>query len=169
MTISGGSIRAGMLRGTRFYPANIVRDGHVVLVQMPPAGTYVFRYSLTSGKGDWAATRSWRAGMAFNTELIPVAAENELSRKTLPPEQSFCTVESDNLVVSALKKADRDNAIVLRVFDERGQAPHTPVYFLGQTRAFRVVNMLEEELGSNDLKVLSVQPYEIGTIKIANP
>jgi len=166
MTIADGSIRAGMLRGTRFYPANIVHEGHPVLVQMPPAGTYVFRYSLTSGKGDWAAVRSWRSGMAFNSALIPVVAENELSQKTLPAEQSFFSLDSDNLVVSALKKSDREDAIVVRVFDERGQSSQTPVHFLGQSRAFRAVNMLEEDLPAGETKVLNLQPYEIGTIKI---
>jgi DNA-binding transcriptional LysR family regulator len=169
MTVADGSIRAGMLRGTRFYPANIVREGHAVLLPMPPAGTYVFRYSFTSGKGDWAETTAWRAGMAFNTGLIPVSAVNDLTHKTLPPERSFCGVDGDNLVISALKKADRGDAIVLRAFDERGQAVETPVHFLGQQRSFRPVNMLEEEAGNTDRKILRVQPYEIGTIRIALP
>lgn len=169
MTVSEGSIRAGMLRGTRFYPANIVRDGHVVLVQMPPAGTYVFRYSLTSGKGDWAATRSWRSGMAFNSALIPVSSVNELSRKTLPPERSFCSVDGDNLVVSALKKSDRDEAIVLRVFEMHGDAVRTPVRFLGEERTFRAANMLEEDLSGAAAKSLSLAPFEIGTIKLRLP
>jgi alpha-mannosidase len=169
MTVGDGTIRAGMLRGTRFNPLNIVRDGHPVLLQQPPAGTYVYRYSFTSGKGDWATRKAWRSGMDFNTQLIPVSAVNELSRKTLPAESSFCGVDGDNLVVSALKKADRDNAIVVRVFDERGQAAETPVRFLGQERNYRPANMLEEETAKSDAKVLRVRPYEISTIRIALP
>jgi alpha-mannosidase len=68
--------------------------------------------------------------------------------------------------VSALKKSDREDAIVVRVFDERGQSSQTPVHFLGQSRAFRAVNMLEEDLPAGETKVLNLQPYEIGTIKI---
>ena len=168
MTVADGVLRAGMLRGTRFYPANIVRNGKPVLVQMPPAGLYVFRYSLTSGPGDWAAAKAWRRGMAFNTELIPVSSANDISSKTLPAEQSFCSVDADNLVVSALKRSDSGNVIVLRMFDERGEAAETPVRFLGRERSFRAANMLEEAAGG-DVKSLRMQPYEISTIRIALP
>jgi alpha-mannosidase len=169
LTVADGTLRAGMLRGTRFYPANIVRDGRPVLVQMPPAGKYVFRYSISSAAGDWASAMSWRTGMAFNTGLIPVSAVNELSQKTLPPTQSFCSVQGDNLVISALKKADRDGAIVLRVFDERGEKAQTDVEFLGRPRTFRLGNMLEEEIQPSDLRLLTLQPYEIGTVRIPIP
>jgi alpha-mannosidase len=166
-TVSGTAIRAGMLRGTRYNPLNIVRGGKAVLLQQPPAGTYVYRYSFTSGKGDWASGKSWRAGMAFNTPLIPVSAVNELSRKTLPPERSFCSLDADNLVISALKKADRDGSIVLRAFEIRGAAAQTPVRFLGQDRSFRVANMLEEESRAGDQKLLRVEPYEISTVRLS--
>jgi alpha-mannosidase len=169
VTVAEASIRAGMIRGTRFNPLNIVRDGRPVLLQQPPAGTYVFRYSFTSGKGDWGERKSWRSGMGFNTQLIPVSALNELSRKQLPPENSFCSIEGDNLVISALKKSDRDGAIVLRVFDERGQDTGTPVRFLGQDRGFRATNMLEEESAGSELRVLRIRPYEINTIRIKLP
>lgn len=169
VTVGEDSVRAGMIRGTRFNPLNIVRDGRPVLLQQPPAGTYVFRYSLTSGKGDWGERKSWRSGMGFNTQLIPVSAVNELSRKPLPPENSFCSLEGDNLVVSALKKSDRDNAIVLRVFDQRGQAVETPIRFLGNDRGFRAANMLEEEASGSELKLLRIGPYEINTVRIKLP
>jgi Glycosyl hydrolases family 38 N-terminal domain/Glycosyl hydrolases family 38 C-terminal domain/Glycosyl hydrolases family 38 C-terminal beta sandwich domain len=169
VTVAEGSVRAGMIRGTRFNPLNIVRDGRPVLLQQPPAGAYVYRYSFTSGKGDWGERKAWRSGMGFNTQLIPVSAVNELSRKTLPPENSFCSIEGDNLVISALKKSDRDSAIVLRVFNERGRAIETPVRLLGQDRGFRVANMLEETAAGGELKVLSIRPFEISTIRIPLP
>jgi alpha-mannosidase len=168
LVIADGVVRAGMLRGTRFNPLNIMRDGHPVLLQQPPAGTYVFRYSLTSGAGDWSARKSWRSGMNFNTQLIPVSAVNELSKKTLPAENSFCAFDSDGLVLSALKKADRDDSIVLRVFDERGQAAETPVRFLGKERTLQSVNMLEEAPGAA-MKTLRVNPYEISTVRLQRP
>ena len=166
LTVSDTAIRAGMLRGTRYNPLNIVRDGKTVLLQQPPAGRYVYRYSLTSAKGNWVAGKSWRAGMDFNTPLIPVSAINDLSQKTLPPQRSFCWLDADNLVISALKKADRDSAVVLRVFDISGGTAQSSVHFLGQDRSFQAVNMLEEDLRTGDQKVLRVQPYEINTLKV---
>jgi alpha-mannosidase len=168
LTIADGVVRAGMLRGTRFNPLAIVRDGRPVLLQQPLAGTYVFRYSLTSGAGDWAARKSWRSGMDFNTQLMPVNSVNELSKKTLPAENSFCALDGDDLVLSALKKSSRDDSIVLRVFDERGRAAETPIRFLGRERTFQPVNMLEESPGAS-AAVLRVQPYEIATVRLPRP
>jgi hypothetical protein len=59
----------------------------------------------------------------------------ELSNKQLPPVHSFCSLAGGNLVVSAVKKAERDGAIVLRVFEAEGAAAQTPVEFLGRKHA----------------------------------
>jgi alpha-mannosidase len=166
VTVGDRAIRAGMVRGTRFSPVNIVRGGQPFRYPWPPADTYVFHYSLTSGKGDWAAAKSWRAGMAFNTPLIPVSSANELSPKLLPPGRSFCSLDVDNLVITALKKADRDESIMLRVFEIRGDAAESPVQFLGQDRKFWVANLLEEVGAAREEEVLRVRPHEISTVKL---
>jgi alpha-mannosidase len=168
-TVTKDSIRGGMLRGTRFNPLNIVRQGKPVLLQQPPAGTYVYRYSFTSGSGDWAARQAWRSGMQFNTPPVPVEAANDVGPKTLPSERSFLSLDAPDIVVSALKKSDAGNALVVRAFDELGRAAGTPVHFLGNEIVFRPANMLEEETGKTDLKRLQFQPYEIQTIRIALP
>jgi alpha-mannosidase len=166
LTVGDTAIRAGMLRGTRFSPVNVVRGGRPFQNLWPAAGTYVFHYSLTSGEGDWAAARSWRPGMAFNAPLIPVSSANELSEKPLPPGRSFCSLDADNLVITALKKADRDGAIVVRVFEVRGDNAEGSVRFLGQNRKFRTTNLLEEVGPAQEEDVLRVKPYEIRTIKL---
>ena len=167
LTVDDASIRAGMLRGTLYSPLRVVRQGQPALSVWPQPGKYVFHYSFTSGRGDWAAAKSWRAGMGFNAPLIPVAAVNELSKKPLPPARSFFSIDADNLVLSALKKADRDGEVVVRVFEIRGDAAESPIRFLGRERSFRAVNLLEENLPQGLQNVLHVQPYEIGTIKFS--
>jgi hypothetical protein len=166
LTVTDTAIRAGLIRGTRFNPVNVVHEGQPFLVQQPPADTYVFRYSFTSGAGDWAANRSWRSGMASNTPLIPASSVNELAKKTLPPERSFASLHGENLVVSTVKEADDGAGLVMRVFDELGQSAETPVMFLGEESSFRPANMLEEAQAGKDLTVLHVGPHEITTIRI---
>lgn len=159
-------IRADMLRGTRFSPLTIVKDGQVMSDVRPPAGTYVFRYSFTSGRGDWAAEKSWRAGLAFSTPLIPVSALNALSTKPLPPEKSFLSLDADNLIVTAVKKADLSDSVVLRTFEIMGKTADSPIIFLGQQQKFREANLLEEDLFAEDQKAFHAQPYEIDTFKL---
>jgi len=160
------TIRSGMLRGTRFSPVNFTVRGQPFLNLSPSAGTYVFHYSFTSGRGDWVAAKSWRAGMAFNTPLIPVTSANELSQKPLPPMRSFCSLDAENLVITALKKADADGAIVLRAFEIEGNKAESPVRFLGEDRKFQPVNLLEEAGPIQESDVLHVAPYEITTVKL---
>ena len=167
LTVDDASIRAGMLRGTLYSPLRVVREGQPALSVWPQPGKYVFRYSFTSGQGDWARAKSWRTGMNFNMPLIPVTAVNELSQKPLPPESSFFSVDAENLVLSALKKSDQDGAVILRVFEIRGEAAESPVRFLGRERSYRAVNLLEENLSKGQQNVLHVQPYEISTIEFA--
>ena len=166
LTVGDSAIRAGMLRGTRFSPVNVVRGVRPFQNLWPPAGTYVFHYSFTSGQGDWAAAKSWRVGMALNTPLVPVSSADELSHKSLPPVRSFCSLNADNLVITALKKADTDRAIVLRVFEIRGDTAESPLQFLGQDRKFSATNLLEEAGPMQEGDTLRVGPYEISTVKL---
>jgi alpha-mannosidase len=166
LTVGDNALRAGMLRGTRFSPVNFMRSGRSILKPPPPDGTYVFHYSFASARGDWATAKSWRAGMAFNSPLIPVTSANELSQKPLPATRSFCFLDADNLIVTALKKADRDDSIVMRVFEIRGDGAKSPVQFLGQNRKLSVVNLLEEAGPGQEGDMLLVGPYEISTVKL---
>jgi alpha-mannosidase len=165
MILGDGVIRAGMLRGT-YSAVGFTRAEKPILIQVPPAGKYVFRYSLSSGKGDWAALKPHRAGIAFSTPLIPVCAHDELASKSLPPTRSFCKLGADNLIVTALKKAEADGAVVLRVFETDGAKAETPIEFLGRKGAFRAANLLEEETRLAEERTLRVRPYEISTVRL---
>jgi len=165
MILGDGVIRAGMLRGT-YSSLGVNRGGKSVLVQVPPVGTYVFRYSLSSGKGDWMAAKSYRMGMGFSSPLIPVTSADGLSSKSLPPTRSFCSLEAGNLVISAVKKAERDGAVVLRVFEMEGSQAQTPIQFLGRRSGFQTVNLLEEQDHSSNQETLHVKPYEISTVRL---
>lgn len=105
--------------------------------------------------------------MALNTSLISVSPADDLSKKSLPASQSFCSLEAGNLVVSALKKAESGNALVLRVYDTEGSPAQTAISLVGQKRGFRELNLLEENTASADRDVLNVAPFEIQTIKLA--
>jgi alpha-mannosidase len=167
--VSDEAINADMVRGTRFSPATTVRGGQQRLDERPPAGTYVFRYSFTSGRGDWAAAKSWRAGMAFSTPLIPVSSVNSLSEKPLPPEKSFLSVGAANVVVTAMKKEDMGEAIVVRAFEIKGVPAETSLLFLGQPHPFRRASLLEHDLTTDDQTALHLKPYEVDTLKFSLP
>ncbi len=166
VSLDPGVIRAGMLRGS-FSAVGITRHGKPFLRQLPPAGTYIFRYSLSSGKGDWRSAKSYRAGMALNNPLVPVSVADDLSPKSLAPTYSFGSVKGENIILSALKKSESGDDLILRMYDIAGAPADTPVVFLGQERPVQEVNLLEENVAAADQKVLRVAPFEIKTVRLA--
>ncbi len=164
--IEDGLIRAEMLRGPRYTSVKVVHDQQVTSMQYPPVGTYVFRYSLSAGRGDWKAVKAYRNGMNLNNPLLPVSVVDRISPKSLPPAQSFSAVSSGNLVISAIKKSDLDSTILWRAYEIEGSVAETTVEFLGQKREFREVNLLEEEAGPPGQRILKTGPYAIKTLKL---
>jgi alpha-mannosidase len=165
-TVDDHAIRGDMLRGTSFNQLRTFEDGKPVPVQQPTAGTYVYRYSIRSDAGNWVAAKAWQRGMEFNMPLIGVVSEDELSSKTLPSDQSFLSVTGDSLVVTALKKAEKGDGIVVRLFEAAGKSADATIQFLGRQSSFRSVNMLEEPTAGGKEQSLAVHPYEIDTIEI---
>ena len=92
---------------------------------------------------------------------------NSLSEKPLPPEKSFLSLNADNLVLTAMKKADEGSAIVLRAFEVQGSTAESSILFLGQQHSFREADLLEKDLPIGDQKTLRMQPYEIDTLKLS--
>jgi len=164
--IGADTLRAEMVRGTRFTSVKVVRGSDVTSLFYPPPGQYVFRYSLSAERGDWKSAKAYRAGMAFNNPLLPIPVVDEISQKSLPPTHAFAFLQGDNLVISTLKKAENGPAVLLRVYEMEGSPVQSPVEFLGQTRRFRDVNLLEEDAGPVEQQVLHAGPHEIKTIKL---
>jgi len=160
-------ICAEMVRGTRFVSVKVVRGDEVTSLHYPPPGAYVFRYSLSSGPGDWKASKAYRAGIDWNNPLLPISVADDITGKSLPPTRSFCSLKQGSLVLSSLKKSDRGPSILLRAYEVEGAPVETPVEFLGRTAAFGEVNLLEEDLNPAPQQVLRAGPYAIKTIKLS--
>jgi alpha-mannosidase len=161
-----GRLRAEMIRGLRFTSVKVLRGDEITSLHYPPPGRYVFRYTFSSGAGDWKTNRAYRRGIGFNQPLLPVSVADELSGKTLPPARSFASVSGDNLVVTAVKESDDGRSVVVRLYEAEGASGHAAVVWLGEERAAREVNLLEEDMGPLGRRAVPVAPYEIKTIKI---
>src|SRR5204863_2415803 len=111
----------------------VVTDKSVDSLHYPPPGEYTFKYSITSGAGDWRANKSYRTGRNFNNPLLPISVVDDVSSKTLPPTQTFLESNSDSLVLSAVKKAGRAKDIVLRWYENEGATANPVVRFLGKS------------------------------------
>ncbi|HVH10850.1 MAG TPA: glycosyl hydrolase-related protein, partial [Gemmatimonadales bacterium] len=167
--LEDGLIRGSMIRGQRYTSVKIVRGDETTSIHFPAPGHYVFRFSFSSGPGDWRVGHAYRAGLAFNNPLIPVSVLDEISTKALPPTHSFVRVAGDNLVISALKKAEQSGSLILRLYDIAGTSAETSVIFNNAKQTFRETDLLEEDVaGSHEQQVLHVGPYEIKTVRLGS-
>jgi alpha-mannosidase len=185
-------------------PANEVRDNNIYLtlirsvvmlssdgrtgppVPVPDAAEfkkYTFFYSAFPHSGDWKKANSWKIGYEYNYKLISVQIpEQKLSK---PPrvktkssaEFSFLEIKPKNLVLTALKKAEDGNEIILRFFETKGEKTKGEINLFKKPREVKLVNLLEQEtqeiselknnLTWRDKKIkITANPFEIITLKI---
>lgn len=162
--LDGGVFRGEMLRGTKATSVKIVSDNGVDSMHYPPPGTYTFKYSITSGSGDWRTRKSYRTGLNFNNPLLPVSVVDDVTHKTLPPSQSFLEASSENIVLSAVKKAGRGSDIIVRWYENEGVAANPNVLFLGKPVNAEPVNLLEEPAAKG--VATGLRPFEIKTLRL---
>jgi len=91
---------------------------------------------------------------------------DELAVKSLPAAHSFCSLTADNLVVTALKQAEREQSAILRVVEMDGAPAKGQVEFLGSACDSPQINLLEEEHGDGASGGADIKPYEIRTMRL---
>ncbi|HKB90936.1 MAG TPA: glycosyl hydrolase-related protein, partial [Opitutaceae bacterium] len=102
-----------------------------------------------------------------NNPLLAVSVLDHLSTKTLPTTHSFVSVSQDSLVISAMKKAERDDSLLLRFYEIEGQKIDATVGLLGRPAGFGEVNLLEEPGDEPGQARLRGGPYEIKTLRFS--
>ncbi len=78
-------------------------------------GTYTFSYAVQPHGGNWQQGGVTAAALCFNAPLR--VAECTPHKGTLPQTHSFISVDNDQFVVSALKKAEYEDALILRGYN----------------------------------------------------
>ncbi|MCX6573246.1 MAG: glycosyl hydrolase-related protein [Candidatus Aminicenantes bacterium] len=105
-------------------------------------GDHHYRFSLTSHAAGWR--NGYRAGIAANAPLIAVAAGAAAAAADLPESLSFLPFPASNLVLSTMKKAETDDAVVLRVYDVEGRDAETEIKLAVPVKEAVRTNIIEE-------------------------
>ncbi len=88
----------------------------------------------------------------------------------LPPEFSFIEISPNNLILSALKKAEDSDEVILRFFETKGEATLARVEVFREIKKVSLVNLLEQEDREIPFTsrgfILQVNPFEIVTLKL---
>ena len=107
----------------------------------------LFRYSITTHKGNWEKGHCRDFGWATGNPLIPVLVEGG-RQGTLSTKASFCRVDKPNVFVLTIKRAEDGEGIIIRLIETEGKdvtatltVPHLTV-----RKAYRT-NLVEENSG----------------------
>jgi alpha-mannosidase len=134
-------------------------------------GEHEFTYSLYAHGGTWKDAQTVRRGYELNYRLLPFTVSPH--QGDLPPEHSFLQVDSANVVVTALKKAEDGTSLVGRFYEWAGKEGDVGLRFPGSARTASEVNLMERPLGqlsvTNGKVIIHTKPYEIRTVRITFP
>lgn len=137
---------------------------------LPDRGRHHIRYSFSSIAGDWSPSAATRNGMELNIPLMAVAEPS--NKPVLPKEQSFMSIDAENIVVSAFKLSEDDEAFLLRFYEVDGIASACTVTLAAPVIGVYETDMLERAISAKPVDfskegfTVNVTPFEIKTIKI---
>jgi alpha-mannosidase len=135
-------------------------------------GHHHFHYALYPHAGTWKDALTVRHGWEYDYPLQ--AAVTTAHAGSLPAEHSFASVSPENVVLTAVKKAEDANGLIFRVYEWAGKETtaefHVPPGATGAT----VTNLMEQPEGDplkveGDVVKAPVHPYEIVTILVNYP
>jgi len=107
------------------------------------AGDHHFTFSLFAHGAGGQAGR--QAAVGANHQLLPVAGIAAEKTAALPETHSFARVSADNVVLTALKKADDTDALVARLVEVEGRDTDLELRLSFPIERAEHTNLIEEE------------------------
>jgi alpha-mannosidase len=133
-------------------------------------GHHHFSYSLYPHAGTWKQAMTVRRGYEFNYKLE--AQQAAAHQGPQPPQQSLVSVSADNVVLTAMKKAENDDSAILRMYEWAGNAGDVQITVPNGATAAVMTNLMEQVVGSSlpimggNKIVVHIHPYEILTLEV---
>jgi len=128
---------------------------------------YTFEYAMQLHDGDWRQAEMYKQAQEFHHLPIAIQAEGN---GDLASELSFIEISPNNLILSALKKAEDSDEVILRFFETKGEATMARVEVFREIKKVTLVDLLEREEKEIPFTrrgfILQVNPFEIVTLKL---
>jgi alpha-mannosidase len=130
-------------------------------------GRHEFVYALLPHADAFDAETVVREGYNLNQALTVVTPDQSKGRETA---LWLCRVSNPNVIVEAVKKAEADNAIVIRCYEAGKTSARATFTFRQSLRRVGECNMMEEQDVSipveDDKVIVDFRPFEIKTLKV---
>lgn len=126
----------GFLSGSGDTPTAIHTPGAQCL------GKHRFEYAILPHEGDWEKARVWQQAHQHNVPLAYIqTGEHE---GELPQDYSFVEVSAPELIITAIKKAEDRDSLIVRFFNVREKIVHDARIKVEKAVSARIVNLNEE-------------------------
>jgi alpha-mannosidase len=131
-------------------------------------GEHYFTYSLYPHAGDWKQAFTILRGYELNYKLIPMQTEKHAG--ALPPLHSFLRADSGNVIVTAVKKSEDENSLIVRFYEWAGKESDVKLELPAGAVSASETNLMEKPAGNvaieNGMVAVHTKPYEIKTVKV---
>jgi alpha-mannosidase len=154
--VQNGTIELNLLRSTDYPGIDADR------------GTHEVTYALYPHRGDPIAGQVNRAGYELN---IPIRMlPTDYKAKTAVSDKSFLSVDSENIVIEAVKRAEDSKDWIVRLYESGGTNCKATISFQGGIKAAELVDMMECHMRDIEIREnrmeLDFKPFEIHTLKL---
>jgi alpha-mannosidase len=137
-------------------------------------GVHEFTYSLYPHGGNWRDALTVRRGYELNYPLL--TSQIERHEGSLKDEFSFLSTDAENVVLTAAKKAEDEDALILRYYEWAGKEADVKLQLPTGAEAASETDLMERPSAELSIKngavTVHTKPYEIKTVRIrfaANP
>ena len=135
-------------------------------------GEHRLRYALFVHDGVADLADVHRAAERFNNPVAVIGSLHPVADAVEDAGSfSFASVDQSNVTLETVKKAEKSDAIVLRVFEHANIRAEATITFGIPVKSVRVVNLMEDGAGdalklTDNGVTLSLRPFEIATLLI---
>jgi alpha-mannosidase len=131
-----------------------------------------FRYALYPHGGSWQSALTVRKGFEFNYSLIAMQTTSHAG--PMLSQHSFLRTSSENVVVTAMKKAEDTHSIIVHLYEWKGEDHDVEVDVPAGATAASETNLMEKPEGNGlQLKAnrvtVHVHPFEIVSFRLDYP
>jgi len=128
------------------------------------------RYALYPHQGDWKSAGTVARGFAWIQPAIPLPITKK-GTGALPSECSFVRTDVPNVMITAVKRAEDDDDMIVRFYESSGAPTESSLRSFWSIVSAKWTNFLEDPVGEtatvkNNMVKMQLNGYQIGTLKL---
>ncbi|HET6932192.1 MAG TPA: glycoside hydrolase family 38 C-terminal domain-containing protein, partial [Candidatus Acidoferrum sp.] len=131
-------------------------------------GLHNFTYSLYAHGGNWKDALTVRQGYELNYPLL--SRQTEKHAGSLPERHSFLELKAENVMLTAVKKAEEDGAVIYRFYEWAGKESDIVLRPDSGVASAEETDLMERPVKTLDVGqdgvTVHTKPFEIKTVRL---